>query len=38
VHPLEQQETMAEQPVATGEQSQGQDPSAQAKVTEIPIL
>ena len=35
---LEQQETMANRPTSTDEQSQGQDPSTQEKVTKIPVL
>ena len=38
VHHSEQQEIMAEWPVSTDEKSQGQDPSTQAKVMEIPVL
>lgn len=38
VHDLGHQETMADQPVSIDEQSQGQDPSTQTKVTEIPVL
>ena len=38
VHNLEQQETMADRPASTDEQRQGQDPSTQAKIAEIPVL
>ena len=38
VHDLGQQEIMADQSVSTDEQSHGQDPSTQTKVTNIPVL